>query len=191
MTPYIDIFIQNNSDCDRRYLLSLVLDENLGVNTNVVYIYSLADEVANYPNKSGHVIYIGEAGRSSGPTGARFAQHISTSTTKGGDTGTIYSLSRYYWLGKRIRLKIFLIDGLGSRKKTERELLNAHVKEFGSLPICQGTTGLNYSTTALSNLVVSEVQLNLFSPASNNPFTLMPQSGTGNLSFMNALLGES
>ncbi len=191
MTPYIDILIQNKTDCDRRNLLGLARDKNLGINANVVYIYSLTDEAANYPNKSGHVVYIGEAGRSSEPTGKRFAQHISTSITKGRDTGTIYSLSRYYWLGKRIRLQIFLIDSSGDRKKTERELLNAHVKEFGSLPICQGTTGLNYSTTVLSNFVVSEMQLNLFSPTSNNPCTLTLQSGAGNLNSMNGLFGES
>lgn len=191
MKPYIDIFIQDKTDCDRGNLLNLVRDENLGINANVVYIYSLADEVVNYPNKSGHVIYIGEAGRASEPTGKRFSQHTSTSINKGRDSGTIYSLSRYYWLGKRIRLQIFLIDSDGNRKKVERELLNAHVKEFGSLPICQGTTGSNYSTTAMSNIAVSEIQLTLFSLASNNQVTLTPQSGAENLNSANGLFGES
>lgn len=164
MTPYIDIFIQNQKGCDRRYLLNLTRDEKLGIGVNVVYIYSLADEIVNYPVRSGHVIYIGEAGRASEPTGKRFAQHISTSSNKGRDTGTIYSLSRYYWMGKRIRLQIFLIDISNNKKNVERELLNGHVKEFGALPICQGTTGLNYSTTMLSSLIVSEMHLALFSP---------------------------
>lgn len=167
MTPYIDVFIQKETDCDRQYLLDRVRDPKLGKNVSIVYIYALADEFVNYPEKLGHTIYIGEAGRPTEPTGKRFSQHVSTSPTKGADTGTIYSLSRYYWQGKRIRLQVFLINTADQRKKIERELLNSHVKEFGSLPICQGTTGDNYSTTTLSSLDISESILMLFRPASN------------------------
>lgn len=174
MNPHIDICIQYGSETDRRYLLDRVRDPKLGTNTNAVYIYSLVDETVNYPNKPGHVIYIGEAGRPTEPTGKRFGQHISTGASSGGDSGTIYALSRYYWLGKRIRLQIFLEESKERRKQQERRLLNAHVKEYGALPICQGTTGENYKTTVLSALTISPDYLALFAPASNNSLQPTP-----------------
>lgn len=164
MKLYIDIFIQFGTSIDRQYLLDRSRDVGLGVNVNVVYIYALADESVNYPVKPGHVIYIGEAGRSTESTGKRFGQHVSAGPEVGGDTGTIYSLSRYYWKGRRIRLQVFLVENAQARKQHERMLLNSHVKEFGSLPICQGTTGKNYSATALSSFVVSEDHHVFFSP---------------------------
>ena len=168
MTPYIDVIIQKGTDVNRQYLVDRVKDSELRKDISVVYIYLLVDENVNYPNKRGQTIYIGEAGRPSEPTGKRFGQHISTEEAKGGDTGTIYSLSRYYWLGKPIQLKVFLIPDRDERKLVERRLLNAHVKEFGSLPICQGTTGSNYGTKLLSELSVSETDLALFHAATNN-----------------------
>lgn len=144
--------------------MDIVHDTKLGQNTSVVYIYALVDEKINYPNKPGYVIYIGEAGRANEPTGKRFGQHISTGESKGGDSGTIYALSRYYWLGKSIRLQIFLVESKPKRKEQERSLLNAHVKEYGALPICQGTTGDNYKTTVLSALTIPPDQLALFVP---------------------------
>lgn len=161
MDPCTDIVIQKNSRCNRAHLLSLVRDTNFSSGVSVVYIYSLVDEFVNYPEKIGNIIYIGEAGRSSEPTGRRFGQHISTNDNKGGDTGTIYSLSRYYWLGKRIRLRVFLMENADSRKAKETELLKAHVKEYGALPICQGTSGANYGTHALMQLVISDELLAL------------------------------
>jgi hypothetical protein len=169
MSPHIDVCIENKSCTDRQYLLDRVRDSKLGKNANVVYIYALADETVSYPNKLGSVIYIGEAGRPTEPTGKRFGQHISTGENTGGDSGTIYALSRYYWLGKRIRLQIFLVESKEKRKELERCLLNAHVKEYGALPICQGTTGENYKTTVFSNLIVSPDHLALFAPAPNIP----------------------
>jgi len=168
MTPHIDVIIQNGSEINRQYLVDRVRDITLGRDVSVVYIYLLPDEFVTYPNKRGQTIYIGEAGRPSEPTGKRFGQHISTEENKGGDTGTIYSLSRYYWQGKRIQLKIFLMPNRDKRKKVERRLLNAHVKEFGSLPICQGTTGSNYGTKFLSELVVLENDLTQFQATSDN-----------------------
>lgn len=165
MTPYIDVCIQNGSQTDRQFLLDRVRDPRLGKNANVVYIYALVDKPVNYPNKPGYVIYIGEAGRPKEPTGRRFGQHISTEANIGGDSGTIYALSRYYWLGRCIRLQILLVATKEERKTQERRLLNAHVKEYGTLPICQGTTGDNYKTSELSTLVVAENQLALFAPS--------------------------
>ncbi|NTW48912.1 MAG: hypothetical protein HGB19_04105 [Chlorobiales bacterium] len=162
MTPYIDTHIQKDTPINRQFLLDM--DKKLGPDVSIVYIYALADERVNYPDKPGHVIYIGEACRSSGATGKRFAQHISTSETQGGDTGTIYSLSRYYWRGKKIRLQVFIVDNPCNREPLERELLCAHVKKFGALPICQGTTGKNYGTTALSNLKIPQERIALFFP---------------------------
>jgi hypothetical protein len=167
MTPYLDICIQKDSPTNRQRLLDMARDAKLAVNASVVYIYSLADETVNYPNEPGHVIYIGEAGRPTEPTGKRFAQHISTSKNQGGDTGTIYSLSRYYWHGKKIRLQVLHIDDNSTRKTIERELISAHVKKFGALPICQGSTGKNYGTTFLSNLKIAEDHISLFLPTPN------------------------
>lgn len=167
MQPYSDVCIQLGSDVDRQYLLDRKRDLELGIDTHVAYVYYLEDESIPYPNKSGNVVYIGEAGRASENTGKRFGQHISSGPNKGGDSGTIYSLSRYYWQGKRIRLKIFIMDSREIRKSTERELLRAHVKEYGALPICQGTTGDNYKTTELELLTLDEKTLDIFEPSIN------------------------
>lgn len=179
MKPYIDIHIQKDTPSNRQYLLDMVRDAGLAINASVVYIYALTDETVNYPNEPGHVIYIGEAGRPTEPTGKRFAQHISTSETQGGDTGTIYSLSRYYWRGKKIRLQVFHIYDSATRKAIERKLISAHVKKFGALPICQGTTGRNYSTTLLSNLDIAEDHISLFLPTSTNDQTFAEAAEDG------------
>ena len=167
MNPHIDVCIQKGSSTDRQFLVDRVRDSKLKIDASVVYIYALQDEMVNYPNKPGHVIYIGEAGRPTEPTGKRFGQHISTAIDVGGDSGTIYALSRYYWLGKRIRLQILLVESKSERRKQERLMLNAHVKEYGALHICQGTTGDNYKTSLLSTLAVAPEHLALFSPVSN------------------------
>lgn len=156
MTLHTDINIQLGSSPDRQYLLDLTRSPKLGKNSHVVYIYSLVGESVGYPNKEGMVIYIGEAGRLTEPTGKRFGQHISTSACEGGDSGTIYALSRYYWQGKKLRLQITLLPNKEQRKQLERKLLNIHVKEYGALPICQGTTGENYKTSALASLHVTD-----------------------------------
>ena len=174
MTSYIDICIRNESKTNRQYLLNLARDPKLDKNTNVIYIYSLVGEAVNYPIKCGHVIYIGEAGRSSEPTGRRFGQHISKEASVGGDSGTIYALSQYYWLGNQIRLRIFLVESREKRKEHERSLLRAHVKEYGALPICQWTTGENYKTTELSTLTITNDHRALIGPASNISPTKAP-----------------
>jgi hypothetical protein len=162
MNLHADVCIQSGTTVDRQYLLDRVRDSALGRDTHVVYIYSLADDVVGYPNKEGQVVYIGEAGRPTEPTGKRFAQHISTEPNIGGDSGTIYALSRYYWTSKAINLRIFLVSNQQERKRIEQDLLCAHVKEYGSLPICQGTTGENYKTSMLTALNVPPDLLALF-----------------------------
>lgn len=164
MKPLIEVVIQKDTPINRSQLLDLKRDKRLAANVSVVYIYSLVEEGVNYPNELGHVIYIGEAGRPSEPTGTRFAQHISTSETQGSDTGTIYSLSRYYWRGMKIRLQIILVEDSEARKALERNLLSAHVKKFGALPICQGTTGSNYCTTLMSAFNPPEDHASLLIP---------------------------
>jgi hypothetical protein len=160
MNKYKDQLIQIGTDTDRQYLLDLQKDPNLAKNVSVVYIYTLVGRSIEYPEKSGNVIYIGEAFRPSEPTGKRFAQHISTTAETGGDSGTIYSLSRYYWNGQCIRLRVFILDENENREDIERRFLRVHVKEFGALPICQGTTGENYKTTDLNALEFShEIQV--------------------------------
>lgn len=163
MNLKIDVCIRNKSTTDRHFLLGLAKNPDLGKNTNVVYIYSLVGETVNYPDMPGHVIYIGEAGRKTEPTGKRFGQHISSKADTGGDLGTIYALSRYYWLGKPIRLQVFTIESRDERKALERSLLNAHVKMYGALPMCQGTTGDNYKTSSISNMTINQEHLDLLS----------------------------
>jgi len=73
----------------------------------------------------------------------------------------VYALSRYYWSGKKIRIRIYLVNNEEERKAMERRLLRSHVKIYGSLPICQGTTGSSYTTTSLEELDVSNDLSNL------------------------------
>ena len=156
MTPTIEAIIQRGSDTDRQFLLDLRSDDRLGAGVNVVYIYYLENEAITYPNETGKIIYVGEAGRPSEATGIRFCQHTSTAINSGGDSGTIYCLSNYYWMGKSIKLKVFIVNSKEERKRIEREFLLAHVKKFGALPICQGTTGQNYKTSNIVAMDISE-----------------------------------
>lgn len=150
LKPIIEKTINKDSNINRKYLLDLKRDGRLGKNVNIVYIYYLENININYPNKNGNVIYIGESGRSSEPTGVRFSQHISTAENCGGDSGTIYCLSNYYWRGNLIKLKVFVVKSKKDRKETEQLFLTSHLKKYGALPICQGTTGQNYKTSKIS-----------------------------------------
>lgn len=152
MKLYKKIEIKLNSSVSRSALLDLINDCNIGVGVSVVCIYKLIDSVVGYPEQEGNIIYIGESKRLSESTAKRFSQHISTRPNKGADSGTIYSLSRYYWLDKKISLEIFLVDEKNKEdgKIIEKKLLFAHVKKFGALPICQGATGQNYSTSSIA-----------------------------------------
>lgn len=93
MTLHLDINIQFGTPIDRQYLLGLTRSPDLGVNSHVVYTYSLVEESVGYPNREGMVVYIGEAGRSTEPTGKRFGQHISTKADEGATLGR-YMLCR-------------------------------------------------------------------------------------------------
>ena len=150
--------IQDKSNYDRSNLKELIsiLDEY----TKVVYIYSLEEEEINYPKKNGNIIYIGEAYRKAEPTGKRFTQHISTAYDKGGDNGSNYTISMYYWNGKKLRLKIYKLSNNDNTKDKEEELIKCHVKEYGATPIGQGATGANYTIDNLStNNFVDELPL--------------------------------
>ena len=150
--------IQDKSNYDRSNLKELIsiLDEY----TKVVYIYSLEEEEINYPKKNGNIIYIGEAYREAEPTGKRFTQHISTAYNKGGDNGSNYTISMYYWNGKKLRLKIYELSNNDNTKDKEKELIKCHVKEYGAKPIGQGATGANYTIDNLSaNNFVDELPL--------------------------------
>jgi len=112
-TPDVDITIIKDTEVDRKSLINLKNHEKLGDGVDLIYMYSLENEQINYPKQDGNILYIGEAGRQK-KTGTRFTQHISTEATIGGDTGTNYTLSYYYWSGKKIRLKIFILGGCRS-----------------------------------------------------------------------------
>ena len=156
--PDIELVIQMNTSSDRDKLLELQNHKLLGNEVDLVYIYYLEENDVSYPNRNGKIIYIGEAGRKE-KTGKRFSQHISSQENIGGDTGTNYTLSKYYWLGKRIVLRIFLLDTKNNselRKSIERQLLQAHLKIFGALPIAQGASGSNYTVSKINEIQFSD-----------------------------------
>jgi len=155
--PDIDLeFFKDNASSNRDALLQLKGHNSLGDGVDVIYIYSLVDDEISYPNCKGKVIYIGEAGRKE-KTGTRFSQHISTSETTGGDTGTNYTISRYYWLGKKLRLRVYVLDSTNNdvlRKSIELQLFQQHMKLFGALPIAQGASGGNYGVSLINKLSI-------------------------------------
>jgi len=157
--PDIELTIQKGSESDRQVLLGLKNHESLGDEVDAVYIYSIAEELFAYPKEAGKIVYIGEAGRKK-KTGTRFSQHISTEKNVGGDTGTNYTLSHLYWSGKKLNLKIYLLDSKGNskaRKSIEGQLLQAHMKKHGSHPIAQGASGESYLVSTLHNIEISTV----------------------------------
>ncbi len=139
--------IQLNTDSDRSVLLTLK-DANhnnyIGKGVNVIYIYSLVDSSISYPNKEGKILYIGETCKEANPTGLRFYQHISSKPNEGRNCNGNYTLHKYYWNGFKVAVDIFDIGTVSSekRKEIERDIIEAHVKIYGALPIAQGTSGL-------------------------------------------------
>lgn len=161
--PDIEITIQKDSDVNRQSLLDLKKHEKIGNDVDIIYIYSLKNNQVQYPKEIGSIIYIGEAGRQKN-TGTRFSQHISTKENVGGDTGTNYTLSYYYWSGKSLHLRIFLLDTKNNskaRKSLEGQLLKAHLKKFGSQPIAQGASGASYKVSSIDKLVIPKILANL------------------------------
>jgi hypothetical protein len=157
--PDIEITIKNGTRSNRQTLVDLKRNKILGDNVDLIYIYSLVDEQVVYPKKSGSIVYIGEAGRQNN-TGTRFGQHISTKAIVGGDTGTNYTLSHYYWSKKELRLRIYLLNtnnNSKARKTLEGQLLQVHLKKYGAHPIAQGASGESYRVSILEKLVVPDV----------------------------------
>ena len=154
-----DLTFQKDTSIDRQALLDLKKNIKLGDKVDVIYIYSIVDELIDYPKESGSIVYIGEAGREK-KTGTRFSQHISAEQYAGGDTGTNYTLSHYYWSGKKLNLKIYLLESennSNSRKSLEGQLLQAHMKKYGSHPIAQGASGESYRVSTLENIEIPAV----------------------------------
>lgn len=136
----VDALICKDTDIDRDFLVGLRSNNRLGKNIGIVYVYSLVgDELINYPMKRGNIVYIGQAKRKTEPTGIRFGQHISIEACRGGDTGINYTLTRYYWKGLALRLRIFQRENC---KETENDLLMWHMINFGAYPIAQGAGGI-------------------------------------------------
>jgi hypothetical protein len=152
-----DLDIKKGGPKNRSDLLRLKKDKNLGIGAKVVYIYSLKDETINYPLKNGNIIYIGEACRPEQETGIRFAQHVSYKSNKGGDTGSNYTISKYYWLNKILNLKIYTLSESENNKEIEKLLLQKHIKEYGALPIAQGAGGENFTIDIIESLDTSKI----------------------------------
>lgn len=53
-------------------------------------------------------------------------------------------MHKYYWNGIKISLDIYELGNITNdeRKAKERDLINAHIKIYGALPIAQGTSGV-------------------------------------------------
>jgi len=144
--PIIEIDIHINDQINNRnQLLGLKSHPLLGKGKEIVYIYSIVfDDGIIYPKGKGKVIYIGEACRDNEQTGARFKQHISSQQIKGGDTGTNFVISQYYYSNWKIKLRVFEIPKGYTRKEFESFLIISHMVCFGAPPIGQGkTTNLN------------------------------------------------
>lgn len=149
---HISTTIQKDSDVDRNFLLSLKTDNRLQAGSRIVYVYSLVNECFSYPKRRGEIIYIGEACRHSEATGKRFGQHISADSAYGGDTGTNYALTYFYYSNKKMRLDIFCLCNGANQKDVEKKLLQWFMKTYGSQPIAQGATGKNYTLNCLNNI---------------------------------------
>jgi hypothetical protein len=148
--PDIELTIQLQTESHRTHLLELARHRRLGKSVSVLYVYSLVDDHLSYPDQNGLVVYIGQALRATGKetTGRRFSQHISKGPTTGSDTGTNFVLSRYYWLGKALNIKVYVIDERYSHtaRELEMHLINQHMRQFGAPPLGQGAAcaGLTY-----------------------------------------------
>ena len=145
---HISVSIQNGTDSNREKLLSLWRDKRLKEKTRIVYVYSLVDESFLYPKGESKIIYIGEAYREKAPTGKRFGQHIATSGNQGGDTGTNYTLTYYYYANKKIQLDIYCLKNI-NQKNVEKKMLQWFMKKYCSQPIAQGASGKNYTLNVL------------------------------------------
>lgn len=147
--------IKAGSAINRDSLRALGKDVRCGIGKNLVYVYELsAEEVTiNYPLCNGRILYIGEAGRTSEPSGKRFGQHISPSLTKGSDSGTNYVLSQYYHAGREMILSIYEVPGENDRAQRERDMLVLHLRKYGAPPIAQGATGQGNSISQVSSYV--------------------------------------
>lgn len=120
----------------RDKLASLKNDPALVTGVHIVYVYFLLNRLIPYPKGESNILYIGEAMRKAGTTGARLGQHITQSDTNGANTGNNFVLSQYFHAGWSIGLAIFKTDI--HRKERERELIYAHISLYGSPPIAQG-----------------------------------------------------
>ncbi len=135
----------------------------LECNVSVVYMYYLKSGTIQYPSMVGCTLYIGEAQRISEPTGVRFRQHISPSAFSGADMGNNLALSQYFHQGHSIGLKIY---STGNRKDDERNLIYAHIKQYGSAPICQANIpccpprNRNRITDVYNYITENEVMIN-------------------------------
>lgn len=146
---HISVSIQNGTDSNREKLLSLWRDKRLKEKTRIVYVYSLVDESFLYPKGESKIIYIGEAYREKAPTGKRFGQHIAASDNQGGDTGTNYTLTYYYYANKKIQLDIYLLKKSINQKNVEKKMLQWFMKKYCSQPIAQGASSKNYTLNVL------------------------------------------
>lgn len=102
----------------------------------------------NYPCGLGRVLYIGEAGRQTSPSGGRFGQHVSASLSAGNDPGSNFALSQYYHRGIVLVLTVYEVSDQ-ERKQREKDLLIWHLRTFWALPIAQGASGENFTVVAV------------------------------------------
>ena len=138
MEVYIDQVIKIDTEFNRDWLLNLGRDSGLGSNVSVVDVYSLLDQSIPYPIKLGSHVYIGESCRKDA-TGIRFGQHISSGEFTGKNRNTNFALSKYYWSGVKLRLRVYKVAN-GTNKHIESFLLTEHLNKYGAHPIAQGAS---------------------------------------------------
>ncbi|MCF0216531.1 MAG: hypothetical protein HUK21_08670 [Fibrobacteraceae bacterium] len=160
-----DINLENNG---RDVLVKLKKCPKLKKGVAIVYIYSLVDKDISYPKKSGKIVYIGQACRGREATGKRFSQHIRSSAQSGGDTGANETLSTYYYNGDKLRLRILIVANGDIAKNLEARFFQYHVKEYGALPIADGTGGKQFLPSALNSLKIDHDEYEFFNRSFKN-----------------------
>ncbi|WP_394899023.1 hypothetical protein [Clostridium paraputrificum] len=145
--------IQNKSAYDRKNMKKEIKERCSS--GNYVYIYSLEEIYINYPKKDGNIIYIGKAEQSD--KNNRFEHHIGTKLNEGKDNSSNHTISQYYWLDYKIRLRVYKVADNKNVKEIETELINAHLKKYGAKPIAYGASAQSMTIFELNNKNYEEV----------------------------------
>ena len=125
-----------------------------GVDTKIIYKYSLVDDKIPYPICDGVDLYIGEAISVEKGIDDRFF-HINSNKTEttGNNTKSNYTLSCYYHQGKKMKLEIHILDSNIDRRDVEDTLTRLHLIKFGALPMATSAGGGKHTPSELQIII--------------------------------------